>query len=201
MRSIGIVIFEGFQALDVYGPVELFGFDKDAFTISLVAERDGPLASVQGPSSLPDQIFASAPQYDLLLVPGGAGARTEVTNKTLLAFIAAQSRHAELTASVCTGATLLAAAGVLKGKAATTNKRAWKWATSYGADIAWRAHARWVEDGNIFTSSGVSAGMDMTLAIIAKLLGIERAEEGAIYAEYRWNKDPSDDPFAALYGL
>ncbi len=201
MRTIGTLIFPGFELLDAFGPLELFGALPNEFRISLVAERDEPVASGQAPRAMPDTTFAASPQFDILLVPGGPATREEVTNQALLKFLRKQSAGTEITASVCTGAALLAAAGLLDGLSATTNKMAWAWATSFGHNVAWRSHARWVEDGKVFTSSGVTAGMDMCLALIARLLGEEAADHATVYTEYRRQKDPSDDPFAALYGL
>ena len=103
--------------------------------------------------------------------------------------------------SVCTGSALLASAGLLENMKATTNKEAFAWTTSYGDKVNWQREARWVEDGKFFTSSGVSAGMDMSLALIARLLGQETAEKGANWAEYEWHKDANRDPFAKIHGL
>ena len=86
--------------------------------------------------------------------------------------------------------------GLLDGKRATTNKRAYRWVVDQNDTPHGVARARWVEDGKFFTSSGVSAGMDMTLALIEKILDTEAAENAANWAEYIWNKDPDEDPFA-----
>ena len=90
----------------------------------------------------------------------------------------------------------MAKAGLLDGKRATTNKRAFDWVASQGPNVDWQRKARWVEDGKFITSSGVSAGTDMALALIARLCGIDRAREVAQWAEYVWNEDANDDPFA-----
>jgi transcriptional regulator GlxA family with amidase domain len=104
--------------------------------------------------------------------------------------------------SVCTGAALLARAGLLDGRRATSNKLSFKWVTEQGPAVEWiLRQARWVEDGKFATSSGVSAGIDMTLALIAKLAGAESAERIAIRMEYEWHRDPSWDPFAKIHGL
>ena len=96
---------------------------------------------------------------------------------------------------------LLAKAGLLDGLQATTNKAAFDWVAGQGPNVKWVKKARWVRDGAYFTSSGVSAGMDMSLAAIAHLLGKETAEQVAIWAEYDWHQDPDWDPFAAIHGL
>jgi putative intracellular protease/amidase len=200
-RSIGVVLFDGFELLDVFGPLEIFGMVPESFEICMVAERAGEVASRQGPKSVVEHHFGEARQYDILLVPGGMGTRKQVDNETLLKWLRMQSAAAEYVTSVCTGSALLAKAGVLDGVRATTNKRAFAWATSQGNKVKWEKQARWVEDGKFFTSSGVSAGMDMSLAVIGKLLGRETAEQVATFAEYEWHQDASWDPFAKLHGL
>ncbi len=200
-RSVGVVLFHEFELLDVFGPLEMYGMLPDEFTISLVAEKGAQVASRQGPVSVVDYVFEDSPEFDVLLVPGGRGARTEVDNESLLAWLRFQSEKAEYVTSVCTGSALLARAGILDGLQATTNKRAYAWATSQSEKVNWKREARWVEDGKFFTSSGVSAGMDMTLALLEKLLGRKVAEEVAVGAEYEWHNDPGWDPFAKLYGF
>jgi transcriptional regulator GlxA family with amidase domain len=109
--------------------------------------------------------------------------------------------QAETVSSVCTGAALLARAGLLDGRRATSNKRSFKWVTEQGPAVEWIRQARWVEGGKFATSSGVSAGIDMTLSLIAKLAGAENAEQIAIRMEYEWHRDPAWDPFAKTHGL
>ena len=200
-RTLGVVLFEGFELLDVFGPLEMFGLAADHFEIRLIGERGGVVASRQGPKSVCDDSFQSAPAIDVLLVPGGIGTRREVNNPFLLDWLKKRSQQAELVASVCTGSALLAKAGVLNGLRATTNKLAFGWATSQSEKVQWQKQARWVEDGKFFTSSGVSAGIDMSLAVIAKLISQQAAEQAANFAEYDWHRDADWDPFAALHGL
>lgn len=102
---------------------------------------------------------------------------------------------------MCTGSALLARAGLLDGVRATTNKIAFEWVAAQGPDVIWKKQARWVEDGKFFTSSGVSAGIDMSLALIQKLLGEKSAEQIAIWAEYEWHRDATWEPFAKVHGL
>ena len=200
-RSIGVVLFDGFELLDVFGPLEMYGNAADHFDICLLAENDGSVTSRQGPRSVVDYTFSAAPQVDILFVPGGTGTRTEVSNQTLLNWLRVQSQRAEYVTSVCTGSALLAKADVLDGVRATTNKLSFQWVTSQSSKVIWQKQARWVEDGKFFTSSGVSAGIDMALAVIAKLVGQEMAEQAATWAEYDWHRDASWDPFAKLHGL
>ena len=200
-RSIGVVLFHEFELLDVFGPLEMYGMAVDEFEFCMVAETGGEVASRQGPRSVVEHVFGDGHQYDMLLVPGGRGTRSEVNNRLMLDWLRDQSKNAEHVTSVCTGSALLAKAGVLNGIRATTNKMAFEWATSQGPDVIWERQARWVEDGKFFTSSGVSAGIDMALAVIAKLIGNESAERAATRAEYDWHRDASWDPFAQAHGL
>ena len=200
-RTLGVVLFEGFELLDVFGPLEMFGLAADHFEIRLISESGGVVASRQGPKSICDDSFQSAPAIDVLLVPGGIGTRREVNNPVLLNWLKKRSQHAELVASVCTGSALLAKAGVLDGLRATSNKLAFVWAASQSEKVQWQQQARWVEDGKVFSSSGVSAGIDMSLAVIAKLVSQQAAEDAANFAEYTWQRDASCDPFASVAGV
>lgn len=179
----------------------MYGIAKAHFDIRLVAQNGGEVVSSQGPKSVADHTFDDAPYYDILLVPGGLGTRRELKNEALLSWLTAQAEKVEYMTSVCTGSALLAKAGLLDGVRATTNKAAYRWATAQGPEVRWQKQARWVEDGRFFTSSGVSAGIDMTLALIQKLHGKETAEKTAAFAEYEWHRDASRDPFAELHGL
>ena len=200
-RTLGVVLFEGFELLDVFGPLEMFGLAADHFEIRLIAENGGVVASRQGPKSVCDDSFQSAPAIDVLLVPGGIGTRREVNNPVLLDWLKERSQQAELVASVCTGSALLAKAGVLDGLRATSNKLAFAWAASQSEKVQWQQQARWVEDGKVFSSSGVSAGIDMALAVIAKLVSQQAAEDAANFAEYTWQRDANCDPFASVAGV
>jgi transcriptional regulator GlxA family with amidase domain len=196
MKTIGALVFPKFELLDLYGPLEMFGLNQDAFKIHVVAETTEPVAATPGPKTQPDEAFGDRERYDILLVPGGMGSRLGMENKVLINWLAEQSKRADIVASVCTGSALLAGAGVLDDKRATSNKMAWEWVISQGPKVNWVHKARWVEDGKFFTSSGVSAGTDMSLALIEKLIGTEAMETIAKRAEYVRNADPGNDPFA-----
>lgn len=200
MRTIAALVFPGFELLDLFGPMELFGTLKDRYKLTLIAETMEPVASNQDLRAAPDATLDSS-DYDILFVPGGAGTRREVANTVLLDWIKKTSDQAEFTLSVCTGSALLAKAGILDGKRATTNKEAFSWVTDQGPNVDWVKQARWVEDGAFMTSSGVSAGMDMALGAISRMHGIETAEKVATQCEYTWHRDKTDDPFAKQHGL
>jgi transcriptional regulator GlxA family with amidase domain len=196
MRQIGVLLFPEFELLDVFGPLEMFGMLDEHFAIRLVAERERTIASAQGPRSVVDDLFADEGSYDILLVPGGRGTRREVGNPELLRWLAAKAAAASWVASVCTGSALLAKAGLLDGLPATTNKLAFEWVRSQGPGVNWQKRARWVETGKFFTSSGVSAGIDMSLALIARIVGEAAARQAADWAEYSWHNEADNDPFA-----
>jgi len=200
-RRLGALFFPGFELLDVFGPLELFGHLSGLVDIVTVAAEPGPVASAQTVRAVADHGFADAPPLDLLLIPGGFGTRAEVDNPAMLEFLRARVPRAELTMTVCTGTSLLARAGLLDGRRATTNKAVFAWVVEQGPRVEWVRAARWVEDGPFFTSSGVSAGMDMALAVIAKLAGQDVAETLATAAEYEWHRDADWDPFAKVHGL
>lgn len=196
-KTIGVLIFNDFELLDVFGPLEMYGMLPEKFEIFLVSENGGNVKSRQGPRVVSDHDFSVDYKYDILFVVGGTGTRKEVNNKILINWLREQSKDAELITSVCTGSALLAEAGILDDVKATTNKLAFKWVQSHGVKVKWIKKARWVEDGKIFTSSGVSAGIDMSLAIIKNLVDKETAYKVANLSEYIWNENSGDDPFVS----
>lgn len=194
---IGAVLFPGFELLDVFGPLELFAMLDDRVSITMLAQTAGEVPSAQGPRAIADASLADAARYDLILVPGGIGTRKAVQDERLIAQLISHSEAARYVTSVCTGASLLARAGLLDGREATTNKLVFDWVTTQGSRVQWIRRARWVVDGKFWTSSGVTAGMDMALAIIQHVFGREAAEDSARKAEYVWNEDSTHDPFAS----
>ncbi len=201
MRKLAAVIFPGFELLDLYGPLEMLGMLSEEFSLTLVAETAGPVASGAGTQSLAELSFVDCSGFDMLLIPGGPGTRREIDNPAMMDFLLRAAVDAEVVASVCTGSVLLARSGLLDGRKATSNKRAWDWVISSSQSVSWQAKARWVQDGPYWTSSGVAAGIDMSLALIASLLGQQTAEDVSTAAEYDWHRDPDWDPFADHYGL
>jgi transcriptional regulator GlxA family with amidase domain len=188
-------LYPQFELLDLYGPLEMFGCLGDALKIVTVAEQAGPVRSTPGPNTVAEFSFANAPQLDLLLVPGGVGTFPQLENAALVDFLRTRAARAELAMSVCTGAALYAKAGLLDGRRATTNKQFFTMTCAAGPKTQWVPEARWVEDGTLVTSSGVSAGIDMALAMIAKLWGQGVAQQVADITEYEWQRDPTRDPF------
>ena len=201
---VGAVLFEGFELLDLYGPLQIFGLNKDKLEVVTLGLRVGEVASNHGKAGsrgVIDQTFTDSPAVDVLLIPGGFGTRKKVDNATVLDAIRTTAGRATYVITVCTGSALLARTGLSDGKRATSNKQALKWVITQGPKVMWVPEARWVEDGKFFTASGVSAGLDATLALVAKIFGRERALSNAEGCEYEWHEDPTWDPFAKLAGL
>jgi len=205
VRRVAVALFEGFTVLDVYGPVQAFASARVArpdgswhrlFEIITLAEKAGPVKAGEGPTTHADYAFADAPPYDILLIPGGFGTRQAVNNAPLLLALTAASRKAVVTTTVCTGSALLARTGLMDDRPATSNKVAWDWVVQQGPRVRWWREARWVDDGDLVTSSGVSAGIDMALSVVARLHGVDMARQAARFMEYVWHEDPADDPFA-----
>jgi transcriptional regulator GlxA family with amidase domain len=206
----GLVLFPGFEALDVFGPLEFLNLLSRsvpmelhilASTLAPVSTRPPLAGSTQiGQLVLPTHTFAAPPPHlDVLLVPGGHGTRAPLADA--VRFIADAYPALQYALSICTGAALLARAGVLDGRRATTNKKAWAWATAQGPRVRWEPVARWCVDGNVWTAAGVAAGMDCTLAFIAHVHGRNIALALADDAEYEWHQDAGWDPYAAIHGL
>lgn len=208
---IGIALYPGFEALDAFGPLNCLNDLSriESLTLAVLASSLDPVTTKSpkypngiGQSILPTHTFADPPELDVLLVPGGQGARgSPLEILETIAFIRDYYPKLKYLITVCTGAGLAARAGVLNGKQATTNKKAWKETVVLGPEVNWIPHARWVTDGNIWTSSGVSAGIDVTLAWIEELFGKDKAQFIADSNEYTRHKDSRFDPFAELYGL
>lgn len=200
-KRLGVLLFPGFELLDVFGPLEMFGNLRNEVEIVMIAESPQPTKSAQGPAVAIDATTAEIDSLDMLLVPGGIGTREGAKNQPLLDWLAAVIPTTQVAMTVCTGTALFARAGVLDGRRATTNKMAFQWVAEQGPKVEWVKEARWVKDGKFVTSSGVSAGMDMALAVIEESFGSEIAERLALVTEYEWHRDPAWDPFAKAHGL
>ena len=194
-------VFPGFQTLDMYGPMEMLGAMRHDIKTIIVAETPEPVPSIHGQRLMIDKTIADGSDYDLLFIPGGDTALEAMKSSAVQKWIADTATRANLVMTVCTGSILLASTGVLDGHKATTNKIDFTQTVHLGPNVDWVKEARWVEDGKFFTSSGVSAGIDMSLAVVAHLYGKEVAQELAEGSEYEWHDDAGWDPFAKLAGL
>jgi transcriptional regulator GlxA family with amidase domain len=187
MTTFGLLIFEDAEELDFCGPWEVFTASSmlrdTPDEVLLIAEHDGPVRCGKGMRVLPDRTLASAPPLDLLLVPGGYGTRREVGNAKLIDWIARTSSGATWVTSVCTGALLLHEAGPARGRRVATH-HAFEDTLEARGDVTVVRDARYVVDGNLVTSQGVSAGIDMALWLTGQIYGRDHARAVRRYIQY-----------------
>lgn len=220
MKTVAALVIERMAPLDLWGPIQAFQVafaasvdepskpdaSKPLYKVITLGKAKGPVATGNGtgPAVMVDHSFSDNVDYDILLVPGGLGTRELVNDAEFIESLKAACGKAAIIATVCTGAGLVAKTGMLDGKEATSNKSAWSWALEQSSEVNWNGAPRWVDvvDGasqtGIITSAGVSAGMDMALALIDKLDGEQVAENASVIMEYRRLKDPAQDEFAYL---
>ncbi len=190
---VGILLFEEFETLDVFGPVEIFGRLKTHYLVCFYSEAGGLVHNSHGVDVLSRPLGEIMGGVDIFLIPGGYGTRKEVNNEVLIEMIRTISEHSQYVLTVCTGSALLARTGLLDGKKATTNKRAFDWVVSQSDKVFWDRPARWTVDGKYYTSAGVSAGMDMTLGFLADRHGVDFARKSAWEIEYDWREEKEGD--------
>lgn len=157
-----------------------------------------PLGSNCGQSIVPTHTFHNAPPLDVLIVPGGLGTRSPDLGTTRT-FIKDTFPTLQYILTVCTGSALVAPTGVLDGRNATSNKASWVWATSQGPNVNWIPKARWTQDGNIWTSSGVAAGIDATYAFVEAIYGLAAVDKILAGVEYDRHTDSHWDPWGDFY--
>lgn len=192
--KVTALLFEGFETLDMFGPVEMLGASGE-FEVSFHSLGGGVVKSYQGVPVVTEPIDSDvAPE--ILLLPGGMGVYDMLEDEEFISCLANLAGRARYVLSVCNGSFLYAKAGVLDGHLATTYKARIDRAEEMFSQVNWQRSARWTVDGNLYVSSGVSAGIDMALGFIADVCGKNVAEKTAAYAEYSWNADSGDDPFA-----
>ena len=192
MTAYGLLVFDRAEELDFVGPWEVFGVSSmlrdGADSLELIAEREGAVRCNKGLQVVPDRVFGDSgggrPEaLDVLLVPGGNGTRTEVGNDRLIRWLAEEAGRAEWVVSVCTGTLLLHEAGPAKGRRVATH-----WSFEEGLEARGNVtvvrDARYVVDGNLVTSQGVSAGIDMALWLVGRLHGRDHARQVRRYMQY-----------------
>jgi putative intracellular protease/amidase len=200
MYSINILLFEQFELLDAFGPAEIFGKDGDLFEVNYYSQKGGVVVSAQGTRIMTEVYKTHHQNKNVLVIPGGAGVRRLVSDTDYIDFVAQVASKSEYVLSVCTGSALLAKTNLLNGKEATSNKRAFEWVVNQNSEVVWVKKSRWVKDGNIYTSSGISAGMDMSLGFIRDVADEDKARAISTRIEYLWNDDSQFDPFSEIYG-
>jgi putative intracellular protease/amidase len=195
--NIAVLLFEDFETLDAFGPVEIFGRLTDLYSIRCYSLAGGPITNQHGISINTNPIDNITSEVEVFIIPGGIGTRREVGNKALIDKLRTVSNNSKYVFTVCTGSALLAQTGLLDNRRATTNKRAFAWATTNGEKVAWDKKARWVVDGKFYTSSGVTAGTDMALGFLSDRNGANFARKVAQEIEYNWTEDKDNDTFTA----
>jgi putative intracellular protease/amidase len=193
--NVAVLLFDDFETLDVFGPAEIFGRLKDHYQIQFYSELGGLVKNNHGVAVQSEKIEEIKNDVEVFLIPGGWGTRKEVQNTFLIEKIKVISESSTFVHTVCTGTALLAKTGLLNGKKATSNKRAFDWVITQGEKVNWIRKARWTKDEKFYTSSGVSAGMDMTLGFLADVHGIDFARKVAFEIEYNWIENMEEDNF------
>ncbi len=193
-KQVGILLFDNIEVLDFCGPFEVFSVTRlneekrreelSPFNVFLVAETKEPVVATGGMKVLPDYELDGCPGIDVLVVPGGWGTRKEMNNERLLRWIADRSIQIEILTSVCTGSLLLGKAGLLNGKRATTHWRSLDWMQELFPKTIVERQLHFVEEGALFTSAGISAGIDMSLKVVARYFGETIARATAKHMEY-----------------
>lgn len=219
-QRIGILVFNNFEPLDVWGFVQAFSISRFLgtgysdpppypFEVQLISVEESsgagvaspaPVKSYNGPHVAPDlyrdQALRDPP--DLLMIPGGQGTRDLLDSPAtpaLIAWVRAMDKEVGVMTSVCTGAAVLAYSGLLDGKPAATNHAAFAWVSGFGPKVLWDSVSRWVDAGRYVTSAGVSAGTDMGFYLVSRLAGRAVAEITASASEYDWHRNPEQPIF------
>lgn len=185
---IGIFVFDGVEELDWVGPWEILRvwqtYTDDDVEVFTVAAHDREITCAKGMRTRADHTWDSAPDIDVLVYPGGQGTRPHLEDPEVLDWLRERAATAELVLSVCTGALPLAAAGLLRGRRATTHWSALDRLAGLDASIEVDDAARFVDTGDVVTAAGVSAGIDAALHLVLRLAGEDRAREVKRYVQY-----------------
>jgi transcriptional regulator GlxA family with amidase domain len=198
-KRVGILVFPNVEVLDFCGPYEVFSVtrlhegrrreESSPFEVLLLAERADPVVATGGLRVIPDVTIEDCPPLDILVVPGGWGTRREIGNRRLLTWIAERAKEVETLTSVCTGAMLLGQAGLLDGRRATTHWRSLDWMRQSFPAVTVEDKLHVVEEGQVLTSAGISAGIDMALRVVARYCGETVGRATARHMEYPFPDD------------
>ncbi|NUU63700.1 DJ-1/PfpI family protein [Paenibacillus agri] len=193
VRTVGIFLFDDVEVLDFAGPFEVFAVTVTQrstpeafapFSVTTVSEQGGMVTARNGLKVTTDYSFSSAPSYDILVIPGGMGTRREVHNPNVISWIQEKFPEVELMTSVCTGSFLLAEAGILEDKAATTHWASIERMRETYPSVRVEENTKFVDAGKIVTSAGISAGIHMAFHVVQRLLGTDVAQNTAKHMEY-----------------
>lgn len=181
-RHVGILLFDGVEELDAVGPWEVLAYwtrthSDDGWDVTMITRDGGPVTAAKGLLLTPQASYASMPALDVLLYPGGHGTRAHLRDDDQLDWVRRQREKVGLMTSVCTGSLVYAAAGLLRDRPATTHWSALDLLAELDPTTEVRPDARYVDDGDVITSSGVSAGIDMALHLVRRLASADRARE------------------------
>lgn len=190
-RNVAIVLFDHVEVLDFAGPFEVFNVaarDEPHFNVYTIAAQS-PITARGGLSINPHYELSDYPQPDVLVVPGGWGTRPLLEDVAFLDWLKAQTTSLEYLLSVCTGSLLLGKIGLLDGLSATTHHGAFAELRTHAPNTTVREDLRVVDNGKVVTSGGISAGIDMALYMVAKLVSADHAHATAAYMEYRWHPE------------
>ncbi|EXJ70392.1 uncharacterized protein A1O5_06460 [Cladophialophora psammophila CBS 110553] len=219
-RRYGVILYDGFQLIDVCGPLDVLNSLSarvPGISLSLIAEDTSPKSTIpkEWPANMgmspfstsqtlqPTHDFKTAPELDVLIVPGGMGSfdpvRTGKPNPAvvdpIVEFVRDRYPKLKYLLTVCTGSGIVSQTGLLDGKRATLFKGAWEVIPKWRPQVHWQPRARWTEEGNIWTSSGVSSGIDLMFAFVKHIHGDEIAQDISVWMEYSRQLNPDDDPF------
>ena len=195
MKNINVILFDNFTLLDAIGPIEVFRCLGEEYDIQFYSQRGGTI------KTNPDLHILTKPikdirNDDVLLIPGGIGTREVIKDHSFIDQLHELAMKSQFVLTVCTGSALLARTGLLDNVNATSNKLAFDWVKEQGKNVKWVKKARWVVDGKYYTSSGVTAGIDMALGFVKDTVSQEKAKNISRILEYVWNEDKEVDIFS-----
>jgi len=193
MKKVGILIFDKVEVLDFAGPFEVFSVSRDdngdkIYDVSLIGEEIRVVKARNNFQVIPNLDILAKEKFDMVLIPGGQGTRTEMHNEVIKNWVKAQFKEVELMLSVCTGSLVLATSGLLENMSATTHHGAFDELAAAAPNTEIIKGTKYVDNGKVITSGGISAGIEMALHVVAKQFGIEQARKTANYMEYTWNE-------------
>ena len=195
MEHVNIILFENFTALDAFGPGSVFSCSKDLYNVDYFS-IDDKSEKISSNLKIITKSISEIIHHDILVIPGGFGTRLLVNDELFVNRLGELARKSRYVLTICTGSALLAKTGLLNDIQATSNKLAWDWVIAQNTRVKWIKNARWISDGKFYSSSGVSAGIDMSLGFVSDMHGTEKAKNISRTLEYVWNEKRDNDPFS-----